>query len=200
MGFSQVDPLLINPNNWHPTATKDLIRHGLHPDQLFLDSISRAYKVRWRSRKSVFAIEEWEFKWQQKYDWYLAGEDKPPAIDKQNLAQGAEAPRPAPLRRITQRLPDKLGDLTAIRTRSIDRPATPAVANDLEATCVPNYHTFAFDRPDLPCNNPTCQLHMQSEMAAMPNPKNKAWQILNLGDSKSSTRDSRKTSKGPESK
>ncbi|OAL32995.1 hypothetical protein AYO22_00080 [Fonsecaea multimorphosa] len=58
----------------------------------------------------------------------------------------------------------------------------PALDSEFGVACVLDYHAFLFERYELfSCKNPTCQLHMRCGMGAMPSPRNKAWQILNLG-------------------
>ncbi|OCT54137.1 hypothetical protein CLCR_00202 [Cladophialophora carrionii] len=167
--------------------TKALILKGRHPAQIHLP---REYSVAWRVRDIPRSIRHLQKEWEERFDRYEAGEldaldRKPPKLEAE------EAPRPT-LRRINRRLP--LKNRTAIRRGYFEHPA---LRNEFEVTCVLDYHTFAFDRTEFyPCNNPTCQLHMRCGMGVMPNPKNKAWQILNLDGSKNSTHVSKKTSSG----
>ncbi|KAJ9615627.1 hypothetical protein H2200_001702 [Cladophialophora chaetospira] len=170
--------------------TKALIRQGLHPDQL---SLTREHSVKFYQRESLRAIENLQAQWEERFDRYEAGETD--ALDRKPKLE-AEAPRAPQLRRITRRLP--LKNRTAIRKGYFEHPA---IRNQFELTNVADYHAFAYDRTEFfSCNNPICQQLMRCGMAEMPNPKNKAWRILNLGDSKSSTPVSKKTSSGLVSK
>lgn len=183
-------PLLITCCT-HSAETKALVLKGLHPDQIELNT---GFAVKYEAKKALQRLESLQAQWEERFDRWEAGETD--ALDrKPKQLEAEESPRPT-LRRITRRLP--LKNRTAIRKGYFEHPA---LRNQFEVTCVLDYHSFAYDRFDFfPCGNPTCQQRMRCGMGEMPNPKNKAWQILNLGDFKSSTPVSKKTSSGLVSK
>ncbi|KIW23286.1 uncharacterized protein PV07_11497 [Cladophialophora immunda] len=162
---------------------KEVIHRGLHPTQLRLDRASTESSH--LQFKEIRAIDNLQAQWEEHYDKvYAPQEAKEKQVAEEKVAE-PEAPRPTvrratpipALRRVTQNLPVK--NHTAIPAGYFDRPA---LANEFDVTCVLDYHAFLFDRYEyFSCKNPICQLHMRCGMGVMPSPKNKAWQILNLG-------------------
>lgn len=144
--------------------TKDLIRRGIHPDQL--------------------ALEDYHF---FKYSWSLelrrrdAIKAQKAHLENQRQQQEQEEVEDTgphqPLRRVTQRLPQR--NIFYIHSGYFV-PKPTKHTQPFDVTCTLDYHAFLYDRFEyFPCKNSVCQLHMRCGMGEMPSPKNKAWRILN---------------------